>query len=62
MKLRVWVSTDKVGSKCSRVITVPEFDEDLEELDVHERREVFSKYALEAVWNMVEWGYEEVPE
>jgi hypothetical protein len=59
MKLKVWIATDKVGSKCERTVEVP--DEELEGLDEQQRQEHFEEYAREEIWNMAEWGWKEMP-
>lgn len=60
MELEVWIRTDKVGSKCTRIVEVP--DEDLEDLDENQRQEVFEEYAREEIWTMAEWGFKELPQ
>lgn len=60
MKLKVWISTDKIGSKCSRTIAID--DRDLEGEDEQGRQNVFEDSAREEIWRMAEWGYEEVKE
>jgi hypothetical protein len=57
MKLKVWIATDKVGSKCERIVEVP--DEELEDMDDQQRQEYFEEYASEEIWNMAEWGWKE---
>lgn len=49
-KIRAWIRTSKVGSKCEDVIEVPEgiSDNDLEEL------------ARDVAFNYMEWGYEDI--
>lgn len=54
VKIRVWLRTDKVGSKCEEIV---EFEgDDWESLSDHERDEE----CREIAFGMGEWGYEEV--
>lgn len=52
VKIKVRISTNKVGSECSNII---EFDrEDWESMSEAEREEAMH----DEVWNMAEWGWE----
>lgn len=52
MKIKVFIRTDKVGSKCESVVDVPEWGE----MDASEREE----FCKEIAFNMGEWGFEEL--
>jgi len=60
MKIRMWVSTRKSGSKVEEEIEIP--DEDLKGLDENEREDVFAGYLRD--WldsgTPIETGCEEV--
>jgi len=58
MKIKVYVSTNKVGSKIERVLEIR--NEDLEELDEQERKQTIEAYAEEQMFEMIEWGWEEM--
>ncbi|WP_020474451.1 DUF7167 family protein [Zavarzinella formosa] len=60
MKLKVWIATDKVGSKCERIVDVP--DEELEDMNEESRQEYFEECAREEIWNMAEFGWSIVNE
>lgn len=52
VKVRVFVQTNRVGSKCEEVI---EFDrEDWESMSESERTEC----CMDVMWNMAEWGFQ----
>lgn len=56
-KLRVWVATNKVGSKCERVVEID--DDELAEYEPGPEREDFlHEYAYDELPMMYEWGYE----
>lgn len=56
MKLRVWVQTDKIGSECQATI---DFDDaELAEMSDDEKERCFDEVAREAMFNMIEWGFE----
>lgn len=57
MKLKVYVSTDRVGSRVEREIDID--DEDLEGLDDSERQSYLEEIAKEEMFNLFEWGWEE---
>lgn len=52
MRIKVWVRTDKVGSKCEREIDIDE-DDDISDASMEE-------IALQEVWSMAEWGWEKI--
>ncbi len=56
-KFRIFVATDRVGSKCEYVAEID--DEDLEDMSDDEKDEVL----LEALWDsgMVDWWWEPTP-
>lgn len=54
IKIKFFVSTDCVGSKCEDVIEMPK--EEWETASPQERDEMMRDYAF----NFVEWGYKEV--
>lgn len=54
MKIQVYVSTNRVGSKCSKIVDVD--DEGWSEMDDRERDE----YMRDEMFSMIEWGYDEV--
>lgn len=54
VKVRLWATTDKVGSKVERIIDVTEWD--WHDMSEKER----DKAMFEEVQAMFEWGYEEV--
>lgn len=49
--IEVYVTTGKVGSRCVDTI---ELDDDCTDAEIEE-------YARDAMFEMIEWGYEEVP-
>ena len=52
MKIRVWVATGKVGSKCETTLEVdPDAWHDLSEEEQEEEMQ-------EAMFQMIEWGWE----
>ena len=53
-KIRVWICTNKVGSKCEDVVEYS--DEEWEEMHESEREQELQS----VVWNVAEWGYEVV--
>jgi hypothetical protein len=56
MKVEVYVSTNKVGSRIAHVIDVP--DEDLEGCTEEERNNYLDEYCSEYVLeNLIEWGW-----
>ena len=55
MKIRVWVSTNKVGSKCENVIEID--DADWAEMSDEDKEEL----ASETKNDMMEWNWEECP-
>jgi hypothetical protein len=57
MKVEFWVMTDKVRSKMTRTIDIP--DEDLEDLTQAEKERLISDYFSDELWNMIEWGWVE---
>jgi hypothetical protein len=60
MKLfKVWINTDKVGSKCEDIVEIDE--ETLDELEDDEARlEYIEHECREVAFNMMEWGFEPV--
>ena len=59
MKIKVWVQTS--GSLSRVTDTVEISDEDLEGLTDDARSLVLDGYARDAVVNLYEWGYDEIP-
>lgn len=55
MKIRVWVRTNRVGSKCERVVDID--DAEWAEMSEQERED----YAKQIMGDMMEWNYEELP-
>lgn len=54
IKIKVWIRTNKVGSKCEDTI---EFDkEDWESMSDDEKEEV----CRDTAFNMGDWGFEEI--
>lgn len=51
-RIKVYVSTDKIGSKCTRVITV----------DDDESEDGLAEIAQDEMFNMINWGWEPVEE
>lgn len=51
MKVKVYVSTDKIGSKCERIIEV---EDDFNELHSSQQAEICE----EALHEMINWGWE----
>jgi len=62
MKVKVYVATNRIGSKVEEVIDVP--DEDLDGLTDAERAQLVNEYAQAEVFDsgMFEWGWEPVAE
>jgi len=59
MKVKVIVSLwNSVGADDEKTIEIP--DEDLEDLDGHDRERVIEEYCWEEVQNMISWNWEEV--
>lgn len=56
MKVKVTASTRFVGSKDSRVLTID--DEDIEGMSERERDDYIEECAQEALWDIVDWGWE----
>lgn len=54
IKVKVWIKTDKVGSKCET--TLPFSKEEWAELDDDDKEEA----CKDAAFDMIEWGFEEV--
>lgn len=59
MKLRVYASTNKVGSRCETTVEID--DEELEGMDANERNAYLEEMAKDALWQLVEWSWEESP-
>ena len=58
MKLKCYVSTDKLGSEVQFTL---EFDEDeFEDMDENEKEIYIQEAVFEAVCNHINWNYEEV--
>ena len=57
MKVEITVRTDKVGSNMERIIKID--DDEWNDMDDQERDEHALGIVLQ---NMIEWGYEEVPD
>jgi len=54
VKIKVWISTNKVGSECSDVV---EFDrEEWESMSDKDKEDVLQ----DAAFNYMEWGWEEL--
>jgi hypothetical protein len=49
--------TDKVRSKMTRTVDIP--DEDLEGRTESEKELIISEYFRDELWNMIEWGWTE---
>jgi hypothetical protein len=58
MQFKVWVSTGYVGSKRETTITID--DEDLEGMDEYEKDVYIEGYCQEAMFEMIEWNFEEL--
>jgi hypothetical protein len=58
-KFKIWVSTNKIGSKCERVIEIP--DGELEDLDGFEREKFIEEWMMDELFasGLWEWGYDE---
>lgn len=56
MKIEYYIQTNKVGSSCKDYVEIP--DEEWEDMSYEER----DKLMMDLVFNMVEWGYEEIIE
>lgn len=50
-----WISTNKVGSKCTVNVEIPL--EDLEGLEGQDRDAVIEEYCRDAVHELTEWGW-----
>ena len=61
MKIKVWVSTKKVGSKTDTIIEIP--DEELAHIPDGDERDEFvhENYAQETMFEMIDWNWEIVP-
>jgi hypothetical protein len=57
MKLRVWIHTNKVGSKCDDEIEID--DEDVEGLDAIQRDRLYETIFDDWRAGICEWGWEE---
>ena len=57
MKIKVFVSTNKVGSRCESEIEID--DSELEGYEGSEREEFITESCRDAMFEMIEWGYEE---
>ncbi len=57
-KFRVWVATNKVGSKCEDTFEIP--DEDLAGLVLGDRQDAIEEQAQEALTSMYDYGWEEL--
>lgn len=58
MKINVYVSTGKVGSKCSAEFEID--DEELADLSDEQKPEYIEEQAREVMFGMIEWGFDEV--
>jgi hypothetical protein len=58
MRIKVYVRTDRVGSRVEREIEVP--DDDLYGLEDHERAGVLEEHAKDVMFDMFEWGWDEI--
>jgi GTP cyclohydrolase FolE2 len=58
MKIEVYVETNLVGSRVTETVEID--DEDMVGMNDDERREHIEDIAREVVWNMAEWGWEEI--
>ena len=54
MRVRYWISTNKVGSKCEVIVDVD--DEDANDDSALE------DIGRETIWSMAEWGWEVLPD
>lgn len=54
VKIRMWVTTDRVGSKSTRLTEVDR--EDWESFSDVEKDQMLS----DEVWRIIEWGWEEI--
>ena len=52
MKIKVEVQTKKIGSKCTRIIEVPDEDAADEEL--------IEELAYESLWEMIDWDWKRI--
>lgn len=57
-KIKVTAQTQFVGSRATRFVTVD--DEDLDGMDAQQRTDHLEECAREELWNIIEWGWEEV--
>lgn len=60
MKIEVWVATNKVGSKCSCTVDIP--DEDVEGMSEQELEDFIDEYARDDIWRLMEWGWKKKDE
>ena len=58
MKFKIWVATNKVGSRMESIVEID--DEDLEDLDENERCKIINDQCSEYIWDMIEWSWEEM--
>jgi len=58
MKFKVWVSTGLVGSKRETIVEIP--DNDIEGLTARARNYIIEEDCKEAMFEMIEWNFEEV--
>ncbi|GAG75670.1 unnamed protein product [marine sediment metagenome] len=56
MRVRLYVSTNKVGSKCEDIIDIP--DDEVEGMTEKELDEHLNSYAEDHKNNIVNWGFE----
>ena len=57
MEIKVWVCTNRVGSKCERNVQID--DEDFEGMDEQEKEIYIENYCQDELWDMIEWGWTE---
>jgi hypothetical protein len=55
MEIEVWVATNRVGSKVTRTINIP--DEDFEGMNQEEKENYIDQEAQLVLWEMIEWGW-----
>ena len=60
MKIRVYVHTNKVGSKCEDTIEVP--DDEIKGMDEKELNEYLESMARDVINNWMDWGWRIIEE
>ena len=58
MRIKIWVSTNKVGSKCEKIISIP--DDEWEDWRDNGHEQERDEFLLEQMNDMIEWNWEEV--